>query len=406
MAQQAPEQAVGSDGRVTNATTELGSEQLPRFIRDVIDPDPCVGVQSEAHKSSSTAAARDAKLELRWRDAGKVALKQHRGRGSCDFNHVIEFNDFNTFVADIKLSNGRFYYEVHVLDIQRDVQFGVCTSGFEPAADPSGMGVGDDSFSFAVDGARQLKWPGGSYGCQWTDGQVIGFAIDMRKEGCGRMSVSVGGSFAAPNGLAFDAISAAWLTPAFSASCGKFRINFGDSPFKHYPPDGFYMSVHEAWCVSNSMAPAVRFGSAASAVSMGAPEFKSPITLSFFDLLTSRPVLVSLVADGKLLSPVQLRAQIKHPLELIKAEAYFFPQRSPLCKRPRQEPLPPLGFMSAEYSLFVPVRFMCGCVATAYRRLVTPPAGVHVIFRTTLRWAGWIMERVTRGRVRRLQVRM
>jgi hypothetical protein len=32
--------------------------------------------------------------------------------------------------------------------------------------------------------------------------------------------------------------------PAFSASSGHFRVNFGDQPFAHAPIDEQYMSVH------------------------------------------------------------------------------------------------------------------------------------------------------------------
>ena len=67
------------------------------------------------------------------------------------------------------------------------------------------------------------------------------------------------------------------------------------------------------------------------------------------------------------------------------------------------QPLP-TGYMLTQFSPCVPVRVMCGCVATACRRLATAPAGVHVMYRTTGRWAGWIMERVTRGRVKKVQV--
>ena len=52
------------------------------------------------------------------------------------------------------------------------------------------------------------------------------------------------------------------------------------------------------------------------------------------------------------------------------------------------------------------MRVMCGCVATACRRLATAPVGVHVMYRTTGRWAAWIMERVTWGRVKKVQVRL
>jgi hypothetical protein len=94
------------------------------------------------------------------------------------------------------------------------------------------------------------------------------------------------------------------------------------------------------------------------------------------------------------------------PLKLMQAAAWFFAQQSPGMKRHREEPPPLLGYMLTQFSPCVPVRVMCGCVATACRRLTTAPAGVHVVYRTTGRWqwAAWIMERVTRGRVRRVQV--
>ena len=126
----------------------------------------------------------------------------------------------------------------------------------------------------------------------------------------------------------------------------------------------------------------------------------SSAPLSFADHLTGRRVSLALVAYGKLQSPAQLRAQIKRPLELIKSEARFFAHHR------RQQALPPLGCVVAECSPCGRVRRMFPCVATACRRLVTAPAGVRVISRTTGRWAAWIMERVTRCRVRRVQVRL
>jgi hypothetical protein len=128
--------------------------------------------------------------------------------------------------------------------------------------------------------------------------------------------------------------------------------------------------------------------------------------LSFPDRLTGRRVSLALVADGNLQSRQQLYAHIMRPLELTQAAAWFFARQSPGMKRHLEEPPPPLGHMLVEFSPCVPVRVMCGCVATACRRLATAPAGVYTMHRTTGRWAGWIMERVTRGRVRRVQVRL
>ena len=128
--------------------------------------------------------------------------------------------------------------------------------------------------------------------------------------------------------------------------------------------------------------------------------------LSFTDRLTGSPVSLALVVDGNLQSPAELRAQIMHPLELMQAAAWFFAPQSPGMTRHREEPPPPLDYMLTEFSPCVPVRVMCGCVATACHRLSTAPAGVHVMYRTTGRWAAWIMERVTQGRVKKVQVRL
>ncbi len=132
---------------------------------------------------------------------------------------------------------------------------------------------------------------------------------------------------------------------------------------------------------------------------------ESPNVLAFPDCLTGTRVAIVIVLDGgKLQSRQQLYAHIMRPLELMQAAAWFFARQSPGMKRHRDEPPPPLGYMLTEFSPCVPVRVMYSCVATACRRLSTAPAGVHVMYRTSGRWAAWIMERVTRGRAKKVQV--
>jgi hypothetical protein len=134
---------------------------------------------------------------------------------------------------------------------------------------------------------------------------------------------------------------------------------------------------------------------------------ESPNVLAFPDCLTGTRVAIVIVHDGgKLLSPKKLYVQIMRPLKLMQAAAGFFALQSPGMKRHREEPPPPLGYMLTEFSTCVPVLDMCGCVATACRRLATAPDGVHVMYRTTGRWAACIMERVTWGRVKKVQVRL
>ena len=181
------------------------------------------------------------------RAAGSVGINRHRGFGKLTADYLMQFQEFNTFAADAMLCGGCFYFELQVVQVVGVMQFGFFTQGYEQRRNPQDEGVGDDQYSWAVDGARLQKWSNGEsidYGSKWAVGDVIGFSIDMRSQAAAVMSVSVNGNFAAPNGVAFDSIEAPYLTPAFSASSGQYRVNFGERPFAHAPIDGQYMSVH------------------------------------------------------------------------------------------------------------------------------------------------------------------
>ena len=127
------------------------------------------------------------------------------------------------------------------------------------------------------------------------------------------------------------------------------------------------------------------------------------ISLSFTNRLTGTPVTVSLAlfSKGKLQTPAQLRAQIMRVLELIKAEALLFAQRPPRSQPLRQQALPPLASVFVEYAPCERVRLIFSCVATACHRLVTAPADMHMAH-MSLSWAEMVMERVTRGRVKKV----
>ena len=125
--------------------------------------------------------------------------------------------------------------------------------------------------------------------------------------------------------------------------------------------------------------------------------------LSFPDHLTGRTMSLALVANGELRLPKELRAQIKRVLKLMMAEARFSMLRSPLCKHRRQQALPPLGCVVAEYPPCGRVRLMLPCVAFACQRLATAPADMHMAH-MSWSWAEMVMERVTRGRVKKVQV--
>jgi hypothetical protein len=98
--------------------------------------------------------------------------------------------------------------------------------------------------------------------------------------------------------------------------------------------------------------------------------------------------------------------QVMRPLQLMRAAAWFVGRRWPVAgtKRLRQQPLPPLDCVRDGCPARVPARAMFGWVATACGRLASAPGNVLVSDRATWRLAGWVMECVSRGRVRRVQV--
>ena len=128
--------------------------------------------------------------------------------------------------------------------------------------------------------------------------------------------------------------------------------------------------------------------------------------LSFTNRLTGRRVSLALVADCKLQSPWELCAQIKHQLKLINAAAWIFAMQSDLPSLKPYWEEHPLRYRVWEPGTQFPpsllVLLMCGRAISC--RLATTFAGVYVIRKTTSRWVGWIMERVTRGRVSGVQV--
>ena len=132
----------------------------------------------------------------------------------------------------------------------------------------------------------------------------------------------------------------------------------------------------------------------------------SSIDLSYTDFFIGKTVSLSLGADGNPLSPDDQRAQIKRPLELVKALPWLFSLRSPVAgnKRHQRESQPLLCSLSAQHPTYLPVRIMFGFVAIACPRLVDAPRDMYVTDKTTWRCAGWVMDRVTRGHVRRVQV--
>jgi hypothetical protein len=124
---------------------------------------------------------------------------------------------------------------------------------------------------------------------------------------------------------------------------------------------------------------------------------ESPNVLAFPDCLNGRTLFLALVPGVILQSPKELRAQIMRVLKLFKLEKCFFAHHR------RQQALPPLGCVVTECSPCGRVRLMLSCMAFACQRLATAPADTHMAH-MSWSWAEVVMERVTRGRVKKVQV--
>jgi hypothetical protein len=97
--------------------------------------------QQKSHQRARVDADHAASIVFH-RSANCVVVNRHRGGGCVLFDHLLQLQSFNTFVAEVRLSSGCFYFEVHVVHIFGIVQLGVCTQGFEPREDE---GAGDDA---------------------------------------------------------------------------------------------------------------------------------------------------------------------------------------------------------------------------------------------------------------------
>jgi hypothetical protein len=98
------------------------------------------------------------RIHKAWRDAGNVVVLDHVNSGALYDDYTMLFGNFNTFKTDVKLLAAKFYYELHIKHIQGVAQFCWTTEGFESRTESTGEGVGDNAFSWGLNGVRVSKW--------------------------------------------------------------------------------------------------------------------------------------------------------------------------------------------------------------------------------------------------------
>lgn len=146
---------------------------------------------------------------------------------------------------------GKLYHEVRLGEdypCGQYTQLGWLTENYV-AGDEDGMGVGNNSEGWAVDGMSHEFWHNGSAGParwprDWQSGDVIGFALDFQN---GYMKFALNGEWNIDLERQFAANGRA-LFPALSI-CGTFEIFVSKGDWQHNPPDYEY----EAWSSNGTL---------------------------------------------------------------------------------------------------------------------------------------------------------
>jgi hypothetical protein len=151
-------------------------------------------------------------------------------------------------LEDIRLLNGKWYYEVEVVG---DPKSSCPQIGWSDAQhthfDGSSLGIGDCNHSWGVDGLRRKAWNGDNslqpYGKIWKNGDRIGCAIDIDGK---TMGFYVNNEY---QGTAFTHCNFdGGVYPAFTLSGeGKMKIKvyFGGSADLKYDPPSGYLQIYE-----------------------------------------------------------------------------------------------------------------------------------------------------------------
>ncbi|KAM8892986.1 RING finger and SPRY domain-containing protein 1 [Spinachia spinachia] len=144
-----------------------------------------------------------------------------------------------TFCVD----SGVWYYEVTVIT-SGVMQIGWATKDSK-FLNHEGYGIGDDEYSCAYDGCRQLIWYNArskphSHPC-WKEGDAIGFLLDLGKK---QMIFYLNGHQLPPEKQVFSSATSGFFAAASFMSYQQCEFNFGAKPFRH-PPSGKFSTFND-----------------------------------------------------------------------------------------------------------------------------------------------------------------
>ena len=143
---------------------------------------------------------------------------------------------YPTVIGNYRLTQGKWYYEVHLIQTQcGQMGWGLHSQACHSAG---GLGTGDCRKGWAYDGYRSRKWnkEDAAYGRKWAANDTIGFAIDLDKR---TMNFYLNGE---DMGIAYRDFEfmPEGISPSMTIqSSGKFLYVSNPKYFKQKMPDGY-----------------------------------------------------------------------------------------------------------------------------------------------------------------------
>lgn len=153
-------------------------------------------------------------------------------------------SSFESVRCTFSVSSGQWYYEV-LLVTCGVMQIGWATKQSK-FLNHEGYGIGDDEYSQAYDGCRQLMWFNASCESQdsqprWKAGDIVGCYIDIDNK---FLIFSLNGEELKPFNQVFQSTSSGFFPAASFMSFQQCEFNFGWKPF-NYPPKSPFQSFNE-----------------------------------------------------------------------------------------------------------------------------------------------------------------
>ncbi|KAM8799470.1 RSPRY protein, partial [Eudromia elegans] len=161
-----------------------------------------------------------------------LKISPHGLEARCDAS------SFESVRCTFCVDSGVWYYEVTVIT-SGVMQIGWATKDSK-FLNHEGYGIGDDEYSCAYDGCRQLIWYNArskphSHPC-WKEGDTIGFLLDLQEK---QMIFCLNGNQLPAEKQVFSSAVSGFFAAASFMSYQQCEFNFGAKPFKYPPPIKF-----------------------------------------------------------------------------------------------------------------------------------------------------------------------